>query len=136
MAGANLALFALPKLRAPSVEDEDNKWNRLRRAVSIDDPDYGKIRYAMVRFLRLQHDLEKQDWRVRVACLAAAVLAVAMLSWSTCYADDPVNAQTAWVWLGLCAAPALYVIGHNVYAWKCLSEARSERLTLERGRPR
>jgi hypothetical protein len=77
--GANLALFALPKLRQPVIETETGRWEALLQSVLTVDADrQTAIRSAHVRFITALYKVEGKIDAVKGFSLATAAFAAIM----------------------------------------------------------
>jgi hypothetical protein len=95
--GMNIALFALPTVRLSTTTAERRRWESLLSAVPLSQPTHATVRYAFVRFVREQRNIEGRDPATRSACLVAAAITTPVLLWAAQFANDKAHLPIAWL---------------------------------------
>jgi hypothetical protein len=131
LAALNVALFTFPGLRHPVITGEAKRWNSLRRSVKIDNPAYVSVAEAAILFSKTRVALEEEYDTVRRFCLAAGVLATAMLLVATGLAEDEAQPVVAWGTVGIAILPAIILYGKNRGAQARLGALSVLRLSLQ-----
>ena len=131
LAGANLALFAIPGFRRPAIDAEEGRWASLLAAVEPGQRWYPEILKGRSEFRRVTRGLEQETDTVRGFCLAAAVLCTAMLLLATARAEIQPEPVVPWIAIVVALLPAIILFGLDAIARCRLRQSSGVRRSLE-----
>jgi hypothetical protein len=132
VAGANLALFALPNLRQPALEEETRKWVALTAAVRPSAEEWAQVRVSRLKFLDLQRDLYQKSAFAKTLSLWFAAVYAGLLIWTSAAAEVPTDGGF-WVLVSVAGAiPAAVLVDLNAKSRMRLEKLRVERNEIER----
>ncbi len=131
LAGANLALFALPNLRRPAIDGEEKRWASLLSIVPQGDLLYGRVLAGVSGFRRAVVSVEGQADSVRAFCLVMAAVCAGTLLVATANADETPDPATPWIVIAASLAPSIVLFGLDAKARCKLRESSVLRRSLE-----
>ena len=91
VAGLNLALFALPALRQPAIEQEGKACESLQALAPLGHPQAAAAARVADDFHEARHRLEQRNRGLRWACLGVAAASSLVLMWATLWAKHTAN---------------------------------------------
>jgi hypothetical protein len=131
LAGANLALFALPNLREPAIAGEARRWASLQAIAGPGHCRHTDVLAGVSAFRRATRDIERQIEGVRMFCLANAALCTGTLLWATARAEETPDPLGPWIILSMALAPAIILFGLDGNARSRLRQSAAMRRRLE-----
>ena len=132
VAGLNLALFALPALRQPAIEQEGKACESLQALAPLGHPQAAPAARVADDFHEARHRLEQRNRGLRWACLGIAAASSLVLMWATLWAKHTANLWIAWATasLGLLPGAGLFVLDR--LAFRELSGIRRKREVVQK----
>ncbi len=134
VSGANLAIFALPKLGQEKLEMEARRWSAAVEAVRVRpagplSTDHIQVAAEYAEFRKKWDALTAGSAAVRQLALLISVVAASYLVWMSAYPDDPPN-----LFIGILitagAVPGLVLVGRDDDARKLIREFSAKRALI------
>jgi hypothetical protein len=127
----NLAIIALPELRAPALSVEAERWTQLSRLITPDHQMHDNVYAALWEFVRVRRGFEEKFAGVIFFVWLVVMVCAGFLVYATVFADRRPCPLLPWLAIAVAACPAIIFYGLNWQAKGEIAQSSAHRRRLE-----